>query len=101
MSAAYVVWSNEHRCWWGADRCGYTTSLEHAGRYSRDDALKICRNARGGRQFNDNPSEVPLLLEDAADFWGEDREEWEAARNERRRERERNKERELEALLNM
>lgn len=77
---AYVVWSNEHRCWWGADHKGYRATLAEAGRYSRDEALKICRGARGGRQFNSNPSEVPLLLADAEHFWPDDKPEWSAAR---------------------
>jgi hypothetical protein len=87
--ADYVVWSNEHRCWWRAGHSGYTTSLSEAGRYSRDEAMKICRGARGGRKFRDIPSEVPLLLEDAAEFWGEDRPEWELERRRRALERQR------------
>lgn len=79
--AEYVVWSNEHKCWWGANRAGYVSRLEEAGRYTRDEALKICVNARGGRQFNSNPSEVPLPLADAALFWPDDKEEWRVARN--------------------
>ena len=65
----YVIWSNEHKCWWAANECGYRGSLADAGRYSREHALKICKRARGGRDFNENPSEVPLLLRDAAEFW--------------------------------
>lgn len=80
----YVIWSNEHRCWWAADERGYRSRLADAGRYSREHALKICRGARGGRAFNENPTEVPLLLADAEAFWGEDREEWEIARAQRR-----------------
>jgi hypothetical protein len=84
---AYVVWSNEHSCWWGPNHCGYTSKLSAAGRYTRDEALKICRNARGGREFNDNPSEVPLLFDDAAVFWGEDRDEWAEKRRSQREKR--------------
>lgn len=65
----YVIWSNEHRAWWGPEHRGYYTHLSAAGRYSRDEALRICVNARGGRRFNENPSEVPLLLADAEIFW--------------------------------
>lgn len=77
----YVVWSNEHKCWWGANHAGYVSRLADAGRYSRDEALKICVNARGGRQFNSNPTEVPLPLADAELFWPDDKEEWRIARN--------------------
>jgi hypothetical protein len=85
----YVVWSNEHKAWWGPDHCGYRAKLADAGRYTRDEALKICRNARGGREFRDNPSEVPLLLDDASWFWGDDRDEWRAARRLRQEQRRR------------
>lgn len=74
--AEYVIWSNEHKCWWAADEKGYRSSIADAGRYSRDTAIRICTNARGGRQFNWNPSEVPLLLEDAKAFWPDDKPEW-------------------------
>ena len=68
----YVVWSNEHSAWWGANRAGYYTHLSSAGRYTRDEAIGICRGARGGREFNRNPSEVPILLADAVAFWTEE-----------------------------
>jgi len=70
--AEYVVWSNEHMAWWGPNRAGYYTHLSAAGRYSREDALRICKGARGGRRFNANPSEVPIALADAEEFWTED-----------------------------
>lgn len=68
----YLVWSNEHRAWWGPNHCGYNTHLSHAGRYTRDEALAICVGARGGREFNRNPSETPVLLKDAEIFWPDD-----------------------------
>lgn len=68
-SSEYVVWSNEHSAWWGPDHRGYYSHLSAAGRYSRDEALRICVSARGGRRFNENPSEVPILLADADIFW--------------------------------
>ncbi len=76
MHSPYVVWSNEHHAWWGWDRRGYCGKLSDAGQYSRDDALKICIGARGGRRYNDNPSEVPLLLKDAEVFWPDGVERW-------------------------
>ena len=69
----YLVWSNEHSAWWGPNESGYYTSIEAAGRYSREDALGICIGARGGRRYNDNPSEVPVLYDDAILFWGDDK----------------------------
>lgn len=70
--AEYVVWSNEHSAWWGPKRSGYYTHLVAAGRYTRDEAIRICQGARGGRRYNANPSEVPILLADAEAFWTED-----------------------------
>lgn len=71
-TADYVVWSNEHSAWWRPDKCGYCTHLSGAGHYTREQALKICIGARGGREFNCNPSEVPILLADAEAFWSEE-----------------------------
>ena len=76
----YLVWSNEYKCWWGPNRAGYVGRLADAGRYTRQEAIKICVNARGGRRFNSNPSEVPLPLADAELFWPDDKEEWRIAR---------------------
>lgn len=75
-SSEYVIWSNEHRAWWAPDKRGYRAKLADAGRYSREDALAICIGARGGRRFNENPTEVPVLLEDALLFWPDDKPEW-------------------------
>lgn len=82
----YLVWSNEHRAWWGPNRAGYYSSIAAAGRYTRDEALKICVGARGGRQFNKNPSETPVLLADAEIFWPDDQPEWREERLRRERE---------------
>lgn len=78
----YLVWSNEHKAWWGPNNAGYYTSLKSAGRYSREDALEICVGARGGRQFNENPTEVPILEADALVFWPDDIEEHRRERHE-------------------
>lgn len=83
----YVVWSSEHSAWWGPDEAGYFTRLGHAGRYTRDEALEICRGARGGRQYNETPSEVPLLLKDAEIFWPDEPDEWRREKDRRRHER--------------
>lgn len=41
MGYAFVIWSYEHRAWWMPDRCGYTNSLDAAGRYDADVAGDI------------------------------------------------------------
>jgi hypothetical protein len=84
----YLVWSNEHHAWWGPNNAGYYRKLEAAGHYTRADALKICVNARGGRRYNENPSEVPVLLSDAEVFWPDETEEDRATKH-RIREQER------------
>ncbi|HHW32670.1 MAG TPA: hypothetical protein GXX24_00795 [Paracoccus solventivorans] len=75
MTPEYVIWSTKHRAWWGPDEQGYRVRLSSAGRYSRNHALAICTWARGGRQHNDSPTEVPLLLADAGIFWPDQTEE--------------------------
>jgi hypothetical protein len=65
VTEAYVVWSNEHRAWWGPNHCGYTTHLARAGRYTRDDALSIAKSARNGWSPEGNPDEIALPLADA------------------------------------
>lgn len=72
----YIIWSNEHSAWWGQDERGYVSSIERAGRYTREHALKICARSRGGREWNRNPSEVPILFDDASAFWPDDKPEW-------------------------
>ena len=61
----YLVWSNEHRAWWHPDRCGYTTSIEQAGRYTRTAAIAIASNARGGWFAGKNPPEIAIPEADA------------------------------------
>ena len=46
---AYLVWSNEHRRWWGPSHHGYVTRVSDAGRYSLADALDLCANAVPGQ----------------------------------------------------
>ena len=37
----WVVWSHEHRLWWGPKRCGYHTHLLGAGLYTEAEAKAI------------------------------------------------------------
>lgn len=39
--AKYVIWSHEHKAWWGPDHCGYTEDLTQAGRYTLAEAGAI------------------------------------------------------------
>lgn len=64
----YVVWSNEHAAWWGPDECGYRSDLSHAGRYTREHALKLAC-ARDGLSWRGhrlgNPPEIAIREDDA------------------------------------
>lgn len=64
-SEEYLVWSNQHRMWWRPGSKGYTPELAEAGRYSRDEAIKISRGGDFWRAF-ERPREVPVLASDAA-----------------------------------
>jgi hypothetical protein len=67
----YLIWSNEHVAWWRPESCGYTVSIADAGRYSRDDAMKICKGANYGfMQDTENPNEIPVLEADAVETMG-------------------------------
>lgn len=62
----YLIWSHEHSAWWRPYSCGYTTHLDAAGRYSREDAIAICSTAHDGwRDTTTAPPELPVRLADA------------------------------------
>jgi hypothetical protein len=44
-AANWIVWSNEHRQFWRPERCGYTSRIEQAGRYTKTEAETICNGA--------------------------------------------------------
>lgn len=68
----YLVWSNEHRAWWGKDHCGYTRIIANAGRYDRDEALKIAGTRDGGWRLNKgNPDEIAIPEQDAIDQYAD------------------------------
>ena len=41
----YLIWSFEHRAWWGRGRVGYTTATHRAGIYTAEEANEICNEA--------------------------------------------------------
>jgi hypothetical protein len=47
-SERYLVWSCEHRAWWGPGRMAYVKRVSQAGRYSRAVALTIATGAITG-----------------------------------------------------
>ncbi len=63
LDTLYLVWSNEHRLWWRANSSGYTTDMRRAGRYTREEAISICR---GRDQDHGKPlPELPIREDDA------------------------------------
>lgn len=64
----YLIWSNEHRAWWGWNHRGYTNRIAKAGRYSRVDALRICNGANYSWDENTNPDDLPILEKDALEL---------------------------------
>jgi len=64
----YLVWSNEHRAWWGPSRCGYATGITGAGQYSRAAAIAICRDALLSSAQVGVIAEVPVRLDDIAEI---------------------------------
>lgn len=65
----YLVWSNEHRGWWKQSH-GYTSGLNKAGRFSRETAMKICRNAVLDAAHQGTIAELPVRLADVIFFIG-------------------------------
>ena len=62
MADWYLIWSNEHRAWWRQKSQGYTTNIDTAGLYSRDEALRHCR---GRDQMPNKPlPEIPVRQDD-------------------------------------
>lgn len=64
MQDVYLVWSNEHRAWWRPNSAGYTTQLDKAGRYTKNEALKHCsgRDQEPGRPLPELPIREDDLL---------------------------------------
>jgi hypothetical protein len=63
-SGEYLIWSNEHGAWWRSGSQGYTTSLQQAGRYSREDAIVKCCGHGRGKDKGGAPYEIPVRAAD-------------------------------------
>jgi hypothetical protein len=64
----YLIWSNEHRQWWGVGSCGYVTRVSEAGRYTREAALSVCREALGTAGHIKMLAELPVREDDVKEF---------------------------------
>lgn len=38
----YYIYSFEHGAWWKPNKNGYTDSLDKAGKYTKEEAYKMC-----------------------------------------------------------
>lgn len=59
----YLIWSNEHNAWWGANHMGYYQCVENAGSYTLEEALKICNSANynwNTDNLKSRPNELPI-----------------------------------------
>ena len=43
--SVWLIWSNEHEAFWCANRNGYSYAIQRAGRYTFEEAFKICSEA--------------------------------------------------------
>lgn len=64
MNESYVIWSNEHKAWWGPGRAGYVARIADAGLYTRRNALDICFTAMAGRRGKEPLREIPVCVDD-------------------------------------
>lgn len=69
MSDPYLIESIEHRygdtvTWWKPNRLGYTESISKAGRYSKEDAEEICKNANITGVINERCWPEQMVLAD-------------------------------------
>lgn len=63
--SGWLIWSRYHQSWWKAEERGYTTDMLCAGRYLRDDALRIA----SVRKMDDgSPGEVVVAAPDPEMF---------------------------------
>jgi len=51
-SDLFLVWAGVYGCYWGANRSGYTSNIELAGKYSAQEAYEIVRGSDYSRQEN-------------------------------------------------
>lgn len=45
MSDTQLIWSYEHNAWWAPNERGYVREIQRAGRYTPEDAARICARA--------------------------------------------------------
>jgi hypothetical protein len=60
----YLIWSEEHKAWWKAEKFGYTRSLREAGRYELEEGLKIVEGAN--KHLKPGEQRLAYLIPDPA-----------------------------------
>lgn len=63
----YLVWSNEHQGWWKPGGYGYAPGLRHAGHFTREQAIQICRDAVPQSAHIGMIAEIPVRLDDISE----------------------------------
>lgn len=58
----WLIWSNEHHAWWGANERGYVKTKGNAGQYAFDKAVSICRSDNRGLELP-NETMLPVLVQ--------------------------------------
>lgn len=65
MTGPYLIYSNEHGAWWRPGSMGYTRIIGAAGRYSGEEAKRICENANRYQREGEIPNEIMVLSPEA------------------------------------
>jgi len=60
VDESYLIWSNEKQAWWRPG--GHTIEIKKAGRYSRDDAIRLSIAASSIK--DGIPEEMPIRAAD-------------------------------------
>lgn len=61
----YLILSHEHSAWWGPGHCGHVHTIAEAGRYTHEEAMRICRGAMPETMAELlTPPELPVRLAD-------------------------------------
>jgi hypothetical protein len=68
-SPLWLVWSNEHAAWWGANNRGYYLDIGSAGRYSLKAAQANCQSRSFDPKSNTNPPEMIQPSPELLDLW--------------------------------
>lgn len=55
----WLIWSNHHQCWWGANGSGYCTHIAYAGRYALADTAQWLGRGCGCCQVPEVPVPAP------------------------------------------